>query len=107
MLLPTGGAAEIMLQPSPQYVDAAATTVHVLHRDFETRSRAVLKTVGALQYAADPSTEILCAAFAVDDEPVKLWRPGDPVPTEFMTAAQSRNWVVAAHNDSSRRRSRN
>jgi DNA polymerase len=88
-----------MLQPSPQYVDAAATTVHVLHRDFETRSRAILKTVGALQYAADPSTEVLCCAYAADDELVKLWRPGDPVPTEFMTAAQNRNWIVAAHND--------
>jgi DNA polymerase bacteriophage-type len=99
MLLPTSGAAK-MLQPSPQYVNAAATTTHALHRDYETRSRAILKTVGALNYAADPSTEVLCCAYAVDDEPVKLWRPGDPVPVEFVTAAQSQNWIVAAHNDS-------
>jgi DNA polymerase len=88
-----------MLQPSPQYVDAAATTTHVLHRDLETRSQAILKTVGALRYAADPSTEVLCCAYAVDDGPVKLWRPGDPIPTEFVIAAQNQNWVVAAHND--------
>src|SRR5262245_54982299 len=72
---------------------------HVLHRDFETRSRAVLKTVGAQRYAADPSTEILCCCYAVDDDPVQLWRPGDPVPQEFIIAAQSQNWIVAAFND--------
>src|SRR5262249_35673425 len=71
---------------------------HVLHRDFETRSRAVLKTVGAARYAAD-STEILCICYATDNDPVKLWRPGDPTPTEFIIAAQNKNWVVAAFND--------
>lgn len=30
---------------------------HVLHRDFETRSKVSLKKVGAHRYAADPSTE--------------------------------------------------
>jgi DNA polymerase len=92
------GAAKAVLQPS-QYVDAAATATHTLHRDVETRSQAVLKTVGALRYASNPSTEVLCCAYAVDHAPVQLWRPGDPVPAEFMTAAQSPNWVVAAHND--------
>jgi DNA polymerase bacteriophage-type len=78
---------------------AAATTTHILHRDFETRSRAILKTVGVQRYAADPSTEVLCACFAVDNDPVQLWRPGDPVPTEFVVAAQNQNWIVAAFND--------
>src|SRR5262249_25515556 len=32
-------------------------------------------------------------------DPVQLWRPGDPVPTEFVLAAQNQNWVVAAFND--------
>ena len=36
--------------------------------DFETRSRADLKKVGAFRYANDPSTEILCVAIAKDDE---------------------------------------
>ena len=72
---------------------------HVLHRDYETRSRAILKTVGAQRYAADPSTEILCICYAADNDPIKLWRPGDPVPTEFIVAAQNRNWIVAAFND--------
>jgi DNA polymerase bacteriophage-type len=72
---------------------------HVLHRDYETRSRAILKIIGAQRYAADPSTEILCCCYAVDNDAVKLWRCGDPVPAEFIAAAQNSNWVVAAFND--------
>ena len=78
---------------------AGSAVQHVLHRDYETRSRAVLKIVGTHRYAADPSTEILCAAYAIDDEPVRLWTPGDPVPSEFIEAANNPLWVVAAHND--------
>jgi DNA polymerase bacteriophage-type len=90
-----------MLQITSQshLVVEAAHAVHVLHRDYETRSRAVLKTIGAQRYAADPSTEVLCCAYAVDDGPGQLWRPGDPVPSEFMAAANNNNWVVAAFND--------
>ena len=84
-------------------IDHAAATgsavQHVLHRDYETRSRAVLKIVGTHRYAADPSTAILCAAYAIDDESVWLWTPGDPVPSEFFEAANNPLWVVAAHND--------
>jgi hypothetical protein len=31
----------------------AGSAVRVLHRDFESRSRAILKTVGTYRYAAD------------------------------------------------------
>jgi DNA polymerase bacteriophage-type len=72
---------------------------HVLHRDYETRSRTVLKIVGSDRYAADPSTEVLCCAYAVDNDPVQLWRPGNPVPIEFVEAAQNPRWIVASHND--------
>jgi DNA polymerase len=75
------------------------SAVHVLHRDYETRSRAILKTVGAQRYAADPTTEALGCCYAIDNDPVQLWRPGDPVPSEFILAAQNPNWVVAAFND--------
>jgi DNA polymerase len=85
---------------SSRAVDAVRAAHHVLHRDIEIRSRASLKLVGAQRYAADPSTEVLCCAYAVDNDPVQLWRPGDPVPTEFVIAAQNRNWIVAAFNDS-------
>jgi DNA polymerase len=91
-----------MHEPLPlRYAAAAggAPVQHVLHRDYETRSRVTLKLVGTHRYATDPSTEILGAAFAVDDEPVQLWLPGDPVPAEVIEAAHNPSWVVAAHGD--------
>lgn len=42
-----------------------------LHIDFETCSRVDLKKTGASRYAADPSTLVLCVAWAWDDEPVQ------------------------------------
>src|SRR5262245_25625857 len=75
------------------------STTHVLFRDYESRSEAVLKTVGTYKYATNSPTTVLCCAFAVDDEPVQLWTPGNPVPAEFVEAATNSAWVVAAHND--------
>ncbi len=75
------------------------TTAHVLHRDYETRSQCVLKATGAHRYAADPSTTVLCAAYAIDDDPVQLWTPGDPIPSAFIEAARNPAWIVVAHND--------
>jgi DNA polymerase len=42
-----------------------------LHLDFETASRVDLRKVGASRYAADPSTMVLCVAWAWDDGPVQ------------------------------------
>jgi DNA polymerase bacteriophage-type len=85
-----------------QYASAAAATssadrMHVLHRDYESRSRRTLRIAGTFKYATDPTTEVLCCAYAVDDEPVQLWTPGDPVPAEFVEAANKPNWIVCAH----------
>ena len=92
-----------MLSPlSEAQVDAALgdSAAHVLHRDYETRSRCVLKSAGAYRYAADPRTDrSLCCGYAVDDDPVQLWTPGDPVPPEFIEAAHNPAWIVVAHND--------
>jgi DNA polymerase len=70
---------------------------HEMHHDAESRSRVDLKTVGGWKYAADPSTEVLCVAYAVDDEPVQLWVPGDPAPSEWFEAAGNPNWTVFEH----------
>lgn len=43
--------------------------------DFETRSAADIKAVGAHAYAAHWSTAALCLAYALDSEPVALWVP--------------------------------
>jgi hypothetical protein len=72
---------------------------HILFRDIETRSTRDLKSCGAYVYAADPTTEVICIAYAVDAEPMQLWIPGDPIPSEFIEAARNSNWTVCAHND--------
>jgi hypothetical protein len=59
--------------------EAAAAPRHVLYRDFETRGVISLKRAGAHKYAADPDTEIVCVAYALDDEPVRIWTPTDPI----------------------------
>lgn len=45
------------------------------HIDFETRSAVDLKKAGVYVYAESETTNVWCAAYAVDDEPVKLWTP--------------------------------
>ena len=65
-------------------------TVHI---DFETKSTADLDVVGPWRYASDPTTEVLCMAYAIDDGEPKLWLPGDLIPPEIGTAKK-----VAAHN---------
>ena len=42
--------------------------------DFETRSRCELKDRGVYVYSLDPSTDILCAAVKLNDEPSKIYQ---------------------------------
>jgi DNA polymerase len=55
--------------------------------DIETCSRRNLKECGAFIYAADPSTDVLCLGYAIDDGEVEVWKPGDPVPAPFANPA--------------------
>jgi DNA polymerase len=71
---------------------------HVLHRDYETRGVLQLEVVGAWKYVGDDRTEVRCCAYAVDDEPVQLWVPGNPVPEPFLQAAVDPSWLLVAHN---------
>ena len=52
----------------------------ILWLDYETRSRCDLRSRGAYNYAQDPSTQIICMAYAFDDEDVALWTPDQPFP---------------------------
>jgi DNA polymerase family A len=70
----------------------------VLHRDYETRGVLQLQKAGPWKYASDDHTDVWCCAYAVDLQPVKLWRPGDPTPPEFMQAAADPGWLLCAHN---------
>jgi DNA polymerase len=72
-----------------------------LHRDLETRSTLDIGDVGARRYAADPTTTVLCVAYAVDDSPVQIWLPssGEPIPEPFFETERNPEWTVSAHND--------
>ena len=48
--------------------------------DLETRSTVDLKRSGVYRYFEHPWTEVLCAAYAVDDGPIHGWTPGQPCP---------------------------
>lgn len=66
--------------------------------DFETRSAVDLKKCGADVYARDPSTDIMCMAWAFDDEPVDLWTPFDGDLSERVYTHVLSNEPVIAHN---------
>lgn len=65
--------------------------------DWETYSRCDLKKCGMYRYAKDASTEVLCLAYAVDDSPVSLWKPGEPTPPVIIQAVREK-WRLRAYN---------
>jgi DNA polymerase len=80
-----------------EFAAVGAVQPHVLFRDYETRSVLDLPTVGPWKYSADERTEVRCCAYAVDDDPVQLWVPGNPVPEPFLQAAADPSWLLVAH----------
>ena len=58
----------------------------ILSIDLETRSPTDLKRSGAYRYFENPYTEILCAAWAIDDGPVNVWFPNEPCPVKVALA---------------------
>lgn len=67
--------------------------------DLETRSAVDLRKTGVSVYARDRSTDVWCAAYAVDDEPVQLWLPGEPCPPAIVSAVAA-GWPFHSHNAS-------
>lgn len=66
--------------------------------DLESRSEVDLPSVGSYRYAADPTTEILCACYALWDDPVATWRPGDGPPAGLIEASIFPKVMFVAHN---------
>lgn len=72
--------------------------------DFETRSEVDLRKVGAWNYAAHPSTEILCLGYQVGTKPPAIWKPNFKhgndrnMPIELAAAFWSCHGIVYAHN---------
>ena len=72
--------------------------------DFETKSYANLKKVGTWAYSEHESTDVICAAWGIDHEPVKAWWPGkgtyndtDQMPTDLYGALINRRDTIEAH----------
>jgi DNA polymerase family A len=67
--------------------------------DCETRSAINLHDSGAHVYARDLTTTMVCLCWAVDDDDVQVWRPGDPPPAAFLAAADNpADWRAVSDN---------
>jgi DNA polymerase len=69
-----------------------------LHIDLETRSVVDLRKAGVYVYAEHESTNVWCAAYAVDDGPVELWEPADEYAPRAVVKAVVEGWNICAHN---------
>lgn len=77
--------------------------INLLFLDLETFSEADLKKCGSYSYAEHPSTEILLALYAIDDEPPKCWdcTAEDKMPDDLKRAlrqVQRHKAKVVMHN---------
>ncbi len=50
------------------------------HLDFETYSECDIKKSGGFVYTQHPSTEVICMAYAYDNDKPVLWLPNEPLP---------------------------
>lgn len=70
----------------------------MIYIDFETYSEADITACGAYKYSVHPSTEILCMAFAIDDQPVELWTPDNGCNLSQLFSLINSGSLVEAHN---------
>ena len=56
----------------------------MIHLDFETFSEVDLLTAGVYKYAEDPSTEILMAAYAINDGPIRVVEDSQAIKNIFI-----------------------
>lgn len=78
---------------------AHTRTVRTVVLDFETRSRVELSDAGAWRYAQDPSTDVICLAWQIDDGPMEAWVPDEFFSdTSLYAAVIAGDTVFVAHN---------
>ena len=69
----------------------------ILWLDYETRSECDLPERGGYNYAMHNTTEMLCGAYAFDDEEVQLWWHYEPMPNRIRDHFAS-GGEIRAHN---------
>lgn len=70
----------------------------MLYLDLETRSDVDLIFHGLRRYAEDPSTEVICMAYAFDEKPTQFWWSHEPFPRQVSDYFNTGVKVVTAHN---------
>jgi len=71
----------------------------VLWLDYETRSECDLPSKGSYNYSQHPTTKMLCAAYAFDDEDVRLWWAHEAPPLRLVEYFKS-GGLIYCHNSS-------
>jgi DNA polymerase len=66
--------------------------------DKETFSPFDLRKVGVWKYSRHPATDVRCVAYAIDDQPVQIWVPGNPLPADLLAAIADPDCTIVAHN---------
>jgi DNA polymerase len=69
--------------------------VPVVSCDFETRSTVPLPDTGVYPYAAHPTTDLWCLAYAFDQEEPQLWWPGEPFPARLRAHIEAKGEMRA------------
>jgi DNA polymerase len=71
-----------------------------LYFDIEGRGVVDLRRVGPWRYANHPNTEVTFVGYAINAEPVQIWRmsAGAAVPEVFHEAARDSSWRKVSHN---------
>lgn len=68
-----------------------------LHIDVESRSAVELKTAGLFKYWEHDTTDVWLVAWAIDDDPIEVWYPGQPCPPRVREHIEAGGRCVA-HN---------
>lgn len=69
----------------------------MIYLDFETKSFADLAKVGTKAYAQDPTTEVICLCWRIDDGEPGEWWPGLGKPWHLLNAINDGHEVEAFH----------
>ena len=73
--------------------------MQVLWLDYESKSECDLISKGSYNYSQHPTTKMLCAAYAFDDEDVQLWWADEPPPQRLAEYFKS-GGQIRCHNAS-------
>ena len=78
-------------------VPSSTGKIILLFLDLETRSDCDLFFHGLRRYAEDPSTEVICMAYAFDDEDIQFWWGYEPFPMDVLKH-YTLGGLITAHN---------